>query len=66
MYLKDFVHEEHKERLTKNEIKREVKQDHMKGIADPGRLAATLEKRMFFNDYIRKDDFGHKRHIVQL
>ena len=66
MYLKDFVHEKHKERIMKNEIKREVIQDHKRGIADPSRLAATIENRMFFKDYIKTDDFGRTRHIVEM
>ena len=43
MYLKEFVHEKHKERITRNEIKRDVVEEHRTGIADPGRLAATFE-----------------------
>ena len=66
MYLKEFIHENHKERINKNEIQREVIRDHRQGIADPGRLAATSENRMFFRDYIKTDDFGRKRHIVEM
>jgi len=65
-FLKEILHEKHMERVTKNMIKREVREDHRIGIGDPGRLAAKSEKRMFFNQQIKVDSTGHKKHLVNL
>lgn len=59
--LKEIIHEGHMHRVYKNELKREVREEHKHGIADPGRLAANLEKRMYFNEHIKIDDFGKKK-----
>lgn len=63
-FLKEIIHERHLERVHKNELKREVREDHKHGIADPGRLAANLEKRMFFREHIKIDNKGKKMHKV--
>ena len=34
-------------------------------MSDPGNLAKKLEQRMFFKDYIKVDETGHKKHIVE-
>ena len=33
-------------------------------MGDPGNLAKKLEQRMFFKDYIKIDNTGHKKHLV--
>ena len=51
-YLREILHEKHLSRVIKNQTKRQVRQDHLVGIGDPGRLAAKLEKRMYFSEHI--------------
>ena len=63
-FMKEILHEKHMQRILKNQIKREVREEHTQGVADPGRLAANLEKRMYFSEYIKVDDLGKKKHIV--
>ena len=63
-YLKEIFRIKHTERQIKNVNKREVRENHRAGIADPGNLAKKLEQRMFFKEYIKTDDTGHKKHIV--
>ena len=45
-------------------MKREGREDHRFGMSDPGNLAKKLEQRLFFKEYIKVDDRGHKKHIV--
>lgn len=66
VFLKEIIHERHLERLYENDIKREVRQEHKHGIADPGRLAANLEKRMFFREHVKIDNRGKKMHKVNM
>ena len=62
--LRELLHEKHVQRVTKNNMRREVREDHKNGISDPGRMAAKYEKRMFFGEHIKKDAHGKKKHVV--
>ena len=64
-FLRELLHEKHMARVMKNNIKREVREDHKFGISDPSRLAAKYEKRMYFGEHIKKNDMGKKKHVVQ-
>ena len=63
-FLKEILHEKHLSRVGKNQIKREVREDHKKGIADPGRLAARAERRMYFGEHIKINNSGKHKHVV--
>ena len=63
--MKQIFRVRHNERQLKNQIKREVREDHREGMGDPGNLAKKLEQRLFFKEYIKVDDTGHKKHIVE-
>lgn len=62
--LKQMIHQKLLSRVDKNIAKREVREEHRVGMGDPGRLAANCEKRMFFNEHIKVDDMGNKKHVV--
>ena len=62
--LRELVHEKHIQRVNKFAEQREVYEDHKYGIADPSRLAARYEKRLFFGEHIKTNDFGQKKHVV--
>ena len=59
-FLKEILYEKHKERVQKSQIKREVYESHKIGIGDPSRLAAYLEKRLYFKEHIKVDVTGKK------
>ena len=63
-FFRELLREKHQAQVLKNQTLREVKLAHQTGIADPGRLAAKLERRMFFGEHIKIDDGGKKKHIV--
>ena len=63
-FLRERLHEKHIQRVTKTNMRREVREDHKNGISDPGRMAAKSEKRMFFGEHIKTDAHGRKKHVV--
>ena len=64
-FLKELISEKYRARNEDLKMQRECRREHKFGISDPSRFAAKFENRLYFDEHIKKDDFGNKKHVVQ-